>query len=365
MIVLKIVFSIVSLGTGGAERVATVLANKLVENGHEVAIVYFYKFDDFNYFIHPKVQLIDFANKEKSGFQALHFVSVFKRIVRVRDFIKKFKADVMISFYVNNSCQNIISTIGTNVPVIISERDAFITCDGKIKRMLRTLFYPLANGFIYQTQQAKEVLNQYNLRKSPSIILANPVHIDIFNDEVEVGTSKKIVCAGRLDKNKNFAGIIFAFFKIADKHPDFTLEIYGDGPERDNLSQLISECRLQGKVKLVGVTKDIVKAFTGATMFVLFSHTEGYPNVLLEAMAVGLPVIASDCPIGGPASLIKNGENGLLVKPGDIDGLALKMDSLLSDAETCKKLAMNARRVRLDNSISEIYNSLEQFIALL
>lgn len=359
---MKVIFSIEVLGTGGAERVATVLSNRFIQEGHAATIVCFYIMPDFNYYVDPRVQIVEFESNRKMDKGLAHWLYVTKRIIKLHKFLKEFKPDVMISFYVNNSCQNLLSAFGTGVPVVISERDAFVTSDGQFKRLLRRLFYPWAKGFIYQTYEAKKALNKYNTKNKPSLILANPVHIDAFYDEVEVGSYKKIVCAGRLDQNKNFAGIIQAFSQVAEKHPEFTLEIYGDGPERLNLSNLIENLGLQEKVKLAGITTDIVHAFTGASLFVLFSDTEGFPNVLLEAMAVGLPVISSDCPIGGPALLIKDGVNGLLVAPGDIDALAQKMDYLLSDKDSREKFAANARCVRTKNNITRIYKDLENFI---
>lgn len=358
----KVVISVVLLGTGGAERFATTLANELTKNGDEVIILCSYKEPSFHYELDEKVRISEVFPKEryKKGFK--HYLSVLNRMFIVRKFIKLEKPDVIFSFYFNNSTQDTISTIGLGTPIIIGERDAFFLNDGKVKNIIRKLIYSRVSGLVYQTEYAKELLNKYNVNSRETIILKNPVYIESYPDEIEICSKEKIICAGRLDRNKNFAGIIKAFSIIAYKHQHITLEIYGDGPEIDNLLELTRELKIENQVFLRGETNNIVQVLAGASCFVLFSNQEGYPNVLLEAMAVGVPVIASNCPVGACAELIKEGDNGFLVPVGDINELSKKMDMMLRNTERSKEMALMARKVRYDNEKIRIIERFRGFL---
>jgi glycosyltransferase involved in cell wall biosynthesis len=191
------------------------------------------------------------------------------------------------------------------------------------------------------------------------------VYINDYPDEVDMCSKMKIVCAGRLDKNKNFIGVIRAFSLIESNYENIILEIYGDGPELKNLKNEAEKLNIENQVYFLGVTNNIVEALVGARCFVLFSNQEGYPNILLEAMAVGVPVIASDCPVGACSELIKEGETGLLVSVGSVNELANKIDYILSNLERSKIMAEKARYVRTANHKSIICRSFRDFLEVI
>jgi len=362
VIKVKIVFSTVILGTGGAERFTTTLANRFSENGNDVIIICSYIDKNFHYYVDKNVKIYEILPKEdyKKGF--FHFITLIKRVRKVREILKNERPDILFTIYFNNSIQDLISSFKLSVSTIVGERDAFFLNENIIKKMIRKVLYRLFDGFVYQTEYSKQVLDKYNTKAKPSIILKNPLFINDYKDDVETCSKNEIVCAGRLDKNKNFSGIIKAFASVADKYNDYRLIIYGEGPERENLVNEIEILNLKKRVILPGITTDIVDSFSGARCFVLFSFMEGYPNVLLEAMAIGIPVIASNCPIGASEELIENGISGFIVEVDDIKDLSDKIAFILGNKSKAKEMAKKSRKVREANNLNQVSKEFFNFM---
>lgn len=151
--------------------------------------------------------------------------------------------------------------------------------------------------------------------------------------------AKRLVAAGRMTSQKGFDMLLDAFAVVAARHPDWTLAVYGGGPWRKRLTEQRAALGLTRSVQMPGVTPHLDRELAASSIFVLSSRFEGLPMVLLEAMSIGLPVAAFDCPTG-PAEVLENGRNGLLVPPNDIDGLAAALNELIEDPE--RRRAMGA-----------------------
>ena len=151
-----------------------------------------------------------------------------------------------------------------------------------------------------------------------------------------------IVAAGRLDENKNHAMLIKAFAMIAEEFPEMRLVIYGEGESREKLEKLVAEKQLEERAALPGSVTDVAGHIEKARIFTLTSNTEGMPNSIIEAMCLGIPVVSTDCPCGGPAELIRDSENGLLVPVGEEKALAEALRRILRSPELEKKLGDNA-----------------------
>ena len=145
---------------------------------------------------------------------------------------------------------------------------------------------------------------------------------------------------------KNQKMLIEAFSKIHSNYPEYQLVIYGEGKLRHQLQEQIDLLGLQERISLPGSRSDVLEQIKDASLFVLPSDFEGMPNVLIEAMALGLPCISTDCPCGGPRELIQNGVNGILISVGDVEALACEMSKVLDDSEMSALLGKNAVQIR-------------------
>jgi glycosyltransferase involved in cell wall biosynthesis len=152
--------------------------------------------------------------------------------------------------------------------------------------------------------------------------------------------SKVVIAAGRLVRQKGFERLVSAFATVAAKHPDWTLKIFGEGDKQEELQQQIDDLGMQEHIRLMGFITDVHAEMARAAIYVMSSRFEGFPMVLLEAMGCGMPVVSFRCP-NGPEDLIEHDVSGLLVRKGDVDGLAAAIIKLIEDPE--RRRAFGAR----------------------
>ena len=163
-------------------------------------------------------------------------------------------------------------------------------------------------------------------------------------DEYSDCSSKRVIAVGRLDYQKSFDRLIQVWEKVHQQMPDWRLDVFGQGEWQDMLQQMIDDRGLGESVKLNAPTKEIGKEYAESSMLVMSSHYEGFPMVMIEAMACGLPAVCFDFKCG-PRDIIEEGANGLIVPDGAIDGLAGALVSLMKDDELRKKMGENAKKV--------------------
>ena len=247
----------------------------------------------------------------------------------------------------------------SKIPLVVSERnDPSIDPASNVKRLLRNVLYCRPNWFVFQTPDAKRYFSK-KIQDRSNIVL-NPLSGSI--PDCWLGErEKRIVSVGRLNNQKNFPLLIEAFLLFHKKHPDYILEIYGDGMLEDKLKSYISDCQLEEFVFLKGFIKDVHDRIKKAAMFVMSSDFEGLPNALIEAMALGLPSISTDCPCGGPRMLIKDGVNGRLVSVNNVNELC---DAMLfcAEEEHAEKLSIESRKIRDIVSREKIVSEWEALI---
>ncbi|WP_035381069.1 glycosyltransferase [Fervidicella metallireducens] len=157
---------------------------------------------------------------------------------------------------------------------------------------------------------------------------------------------KEVVGAGRLDKQKNFPLLIEAFAKFYKSHSDYVLKIYGDGPLREELIRYAESLLPKDAYCFPGRTTELLEKIKSASMFVLSSDYEGMPNVVIEAMAMGMPVISTDCPSGGSSYLIQNGNNGILTPVGEVDALSEAMCKVAESEKFAIKISREAEKIK-------------------
>lgn len=352
---LKILFLITGLKSGGAERVMANLSNEFVKIGHMVAIVVM-KNAETDYELDDRVKFVG-ANAVNSKGKN-NILKGFRFYIKK---VKEFNPDIIVSFLPKT---NIFAVIGKilyfkNIPVITCERANPASRKGVIKFLNDKLFVK-ADGCAFQTNEAKEYYNIKDIKKT--CILKNPISNEFCVERYNGERKKEIVTAGRLYEQKNHALLIKAFSKIANKYVDYKLIIYGEGPLKRDLIDLSNSLGLSNRVKFPGRVDNINEKIYDASILVLSSDFEGMPNSLLEAMALGLPVVSTDCPPGGTKSIINNYENGVLVPVGDIDKMARSMERVIIDKEFAEKIGKNASSIQNEYSRENVINEWENFI---
>ena len=182
--------------------------------------------------------------------------------------------------------------------------------------------------------------------QNKGIVLDNPLDLTRLPEPVSSDRKKQIVSAGRLDNQKNFPLLITAFAIFHQKHPQYQLVIYGEGRKRAELEVLAKKLLPDEAWSMPGRVTDLPQKMAQCEMFVLSSDYEGVPNVLIEAMACGLPVVSTDCAPGGAAHLIDPGKNGLLVPVGNAAALAEGMMFFAEHPQEAAQMGRNAAGLR-------------------
>lgn len=308
---MKILFYINAIHDGGAERVMINLAKYFSDTGYETILVTSF-IDTWEYKIEGNVKRLTLEENEiKQG----KIKRNFSRIIKLRDILKKEKPDVAVSFMSEPNFRLLVASLGLNVKTIVSVRnDPNKEYAGKIGKFVGKWILPIADGCVFQTKEAQEWFPERLQRKST--IIFNAVKEEFFHIERRPVDGEIITC-GRLEAQKNHKLLIDAFAEVVKEYPYAKLKIYGEGSLREVLQEQINKLGLQEKAFLMGATNDVAKALQTADLFVLSSDYEGMPNALMEAMAAGVPCISTDCPCGGPRSLIENKINGYIISVND------------------------------------------------
>lgn len=341
----KILFHLTCLEQGGAERVVSNLSNRFVKDGYEVVVTT--QWNGKNEFVlDDRVKRIHVGPKESDS-KRNRLSKAIRRIMYLRAVIKEEKPDVVISFLKSNNYRSLIANLGTGLPNIIAVRnDPKSDYSTKADKVLIPLLYPFADGAVFQTDEQKEFFPEY-VQKRAEVIL-NPVHNKYIHAEHPDEKEKLVVQSGRLVGFKNQEMLIRAFVKVHEKHPDYKLKFYGrdaaDGT-KEKLEALIQEKNAFAYVELMGASDELEKVIPQAEIYAFSSYYEGLPNALIEAMALGMPVVATDCPCGGPRTLITHEYNGLLIPVNDENAMAENICRLIEDKELAKRLGTNARKI--------------------
>lgn len=323
--------------SGGAERVIAQLANYFADRGICCKIITMDQTEVF-YSLDPSVAVTGIGEQS-----ANKLVDKCLRYGKLRKQILQDRPDVVLSMPEEIGVYVLLALLGTGIPVYVSERNnPWVMPDVKVTRMLRRLMYPFARGLIFQTEMARSYFPE-RIRKK-GVVIPNPVDRARIPKPYEGVREKVIVGAGRLEKQKNFGLLVSAFARFSRNHPEYSLCIYGEGSLRPELEALARNLGIQDRVLLPGRRSDLLEQMNLGSMFVLSSDYEGMPNVLIEAMCMGMAVIATDCPSGGPRELIQNGENGILVPVGSEEEMAQAMEMLM-DPERAEAMGRQARRL--------------------
>ena len=340
---MRIAFILPTFTAGGAERVANLLCNSWAEQGHDVAAFTFEGAQDEQiYALDKRVALrrIDALNRSRGV--ASRVLTNVRRVTRLRAALKAFQPDAVVAFTTEANVATIWSALGLGLPVVVSERNQPDRPGlGRFTRAARRLSYPLAAALVVQT----EAIAQWGRARvaAPVHVLPNPVHLAAWGGAPHVaGKQKQIVAAGRLVPQKGFDVLIASFAALAAAYPDWRLVIYGEGVQREALEAEVRRFALGERIALPGIRKDMREGLAAADLFVLPSRYEGYPNVLLEALASGCAVIATDCP-GATAEILEGGKYGRMVEPGNVAALTTELQQMMADETLRLHFAAQAR----------------------
>lgn len=334
---MKILFYINTLGRGGAERAICNTASYFAEHGWDTILLTSFRVEH-EYIYSDKIHRMSIEDNQIIQSRLKRNLS---RIRAIRELCRCEKVDVAVSFMQEANFRIVSALAGMHIKTIISVRnDPKEEYKGIIGRMVGKGLLPCADGAVFQTQEAKAWFPKK--LQSKGKVIYNVVDEKFYNTRYIGGMD--IVSCGRSVPQKNQALLIRAFQKIIGRFPHLHLCIYG--PERTDtrLADLIEGLHLQKKVFLMGSREDIPAVLSRAKIFILSSDYEGMPNALMEAMAVGVPSISTDCPCGGPRELFGEDLAEMLVPVGDEDALATKMEELLINEKKRIEIGIKMRK---------------------
>lgn len=342
-------------GKGGAERQLLMLANALSEKGNDVFLI---ALADCNlmYEVSSDVQVIDLSDSK--GIIPIHL----KRFRRLNETFKIIKPDISIHFWIATVFLTFFIRKNDRGKIVFAERtNPGDYCYSGLIGVLRKIIFPKLDGFVFQTSYARDYFDESIQKKS--IVISNAIKI---KEECYIKPctqrEKKIVSIGRLVETKNQRLLIDAFDVFHKKYPEYKLEIYGEGPLRQKLQEQINDLQLECFVSLCGNTDEIFKELYNATMFVLTSEFEGMPNALIEAMALGVPCVSTDCRPGGARMIIENGKSGFITGLFDKDELVEKMSYIVENPVQTSEMAERGMNIRNTNNPDVIYDKWVKFL---
>lgn len=361
----KITLLISSLAGGGSERICVNIANSFVKNGWKVDLVVLsIKNEVYANYLSDNINIFNLKiNKARySIFGLLKYI--YKKKPRV---LLVFNGELSLLLVILRILLRFKIKILFRNNIIKSYSYKFLKKENFLKfymlKVLEKYLYPKLDHVINQCYSMQEDLNKtYPQLKNNSSVIFNPVSQNIINyvNKSNITKIKKenyLLCVGRLEKQKAFDFAIEGFAGIADKFPNLRLKIVGKGSLELDLKQKAINCGIEERIDFEGFQRDIIPYYLYAKATILTSLYEGYPNVLIESIAMNTPVVAFDCPCG-PSEIINEGSNGYLVKYQDINDLKKKISDLLINKFTYKNLENSIKK----NQINYIFKNYENLI---
>lgn len=344
----------------------SVMANYWAEQGKDITLITLSSQSDDWYKLHPRVKRVGLDVLALSAHIGQAISDNVRRIILLRRALRRAQPDVVISFLDTTNVLTLMASWGLRIPVIVSERnDPCQNSIGSAWCRLRSLLYRHAEAVVVQTCAIRDWAMRLPGIKAIHVI-PNPVN-PLWNRSEQVsrchGSAHIIAAMGRLVRQKGFDILIEAFGRCAAKHPDWSLVILGEGPQRASLETLAADLGIADRVHLVGQVREPAAILKGADLFVLSSRYEGFPNALVEAMACQLPVVSTDCSGGGPRDIIRDEVDGILVPPKDVTALASAMDRLMVDDEQRQRLGRRAGEVVERFSINTVMKLWDDLLA--
>lgn len=354
---MNILFITASIGYGGAAKMLTFVANQLYQRGHHVSVV------NLNITAQGIEQPL---HKDISIHNLDGTTGKLKKIFCIRSITKiarKEKTDVIVGFTMFPNLYACLVGKLLGIPSVMSERgDPRLTFEHSWKSKLLVSIINRCSGGVFQTGGAQEFYGKHLREKG--IVIPNPIFVKGEVPNVPYGDRKKtVVSVGRLDNyQKRYDVMLKAFQLFSEKHPEYSLKLYGNGADKEKIAIWAEEMGIAGRVRFMGLTKQPMQDIAADGMFLITSDFEGISNSLLEAMAAGLPCVSTDHTPGGARLLITDHEDGLLAPVADAEKLAAAMCEYAENPALAEKCGENAKRVLQRFDPERIIDTWEAYI---
>jgi len=341
---MRLTLVISSLGAGGAERVLSLLANHWASRGWSITILTLGKSADSFYTLAPSITITPLNIAGDSLGIAPKIANNIKRIRTLRRAIKGLSPQAVISFMDVTNILVMAAAAGLGIPVTAADHcSPRHHSPGAVWNALKPFAYRRASKVVLLSESVKQWYPAGVAANS--VVIPNPVMPPLDEEGSAPQLPKPLVMAmGRFTSQKGFDLLLKAFAQASSAHPEWSLVILGDGPDKNKVKDIAAWLGIAGKVSMPGNVKNPYAHLKQADIFVLSSRYEGFPMSLCEAMACGVACVSFDCD-SGPADIIRNGVDGILVPDGDVNGLADAMRNLMGDKSLRERIAVRAPEV--------------------
>ncbi len=344
---MRLALVVSSLGRGGAEHTLVELSRSFIARGEEVTLITLAAPQAGEWLLDAGVRRLALGTPVGAGSPFTAPGRLLARWRALRKVLVELRPDVVMSFIDETNVLVLLACAGSGIPVVVGERiDPRNLSLRAPWRLVRRLAYPRAAAVIVQTQSVRTWAQSFLPPDRVHVIPNFPLRLP---DEGEITPEPRrlplVLGIGRLSPQKGFHLLIEAFASCAMHQPDWRLVILGEGPERGALERRVASLGLSERISLPGFNRHPETILREAAIFALSSRFEGFPNVLLEAMAWGLPSVSFDCP-SGPSEIVRHGVDGLLVPREDVTALALALEQLMADDELRRRMGRSATEVR-------------------
>lgn len=350
---MKIVYCIHgTFNSGGMEKVVIGKANYLAKKGYEVFIVTTEQKGRHPFFtIDKRIEChdldINYENENNTSFVRKLVSFKYKQKIhkrRLEEFIRKINPDIVLSTFGNevnflydikDGSKKILEIHFSRFFRVQQERKGIWKLVDRYRSEVDRKKVENYDRFVVLTHEDKEYWEgAKNIEVIPNFITMQKKNADT--------DIKRAIAVGRFSYQKGYERMIMAWKKVCDIHPEWRLDIFGNGEEKEKVRTLVDNLGLKEKVILNDATNNIGNEYVTSSVFILSSRYEGLPMVLLEAMSYGLAIVSYDCKCG-PKDIIENNRNGILVEEGNVEKLANAIIEVMDDDEKRKMLAQNAK----------------------
>lgn len=397
----KVIMVMPVMKGGGAERVAALLLNEFYKNGYdcEFAITSMNKEDIINCDLNPQITVtcVKDTLKKNNAFQKIRnkalriissvicktfegFKTAVPAVFAYLSFLSEYSGEIksLRKIFKNNPDAAVISFLQPSIPITLLalrglENKVIVSERGNPERLIKKRYgykfidkyYRRADAVVFQTQDAKKIY-------PPAIAAKGTVIFNPIKDNLPLpytGERKKYITTFcRISRPKNLPMLVKAFYLFNKEYDDYRLKIIGDAQNDDDKNVLeevqncIRELGLADRVDLLPFSADVHRMILKDAIYVSSSDHEGMSNAMLEAMAIGMPVVCTDCPIGGAKAVIRNGENGFLTEVGNSEEMCEAFKRITGCKELSDKLSRNAAKIREELSLE---NTAKKWMELL